>query len=202
VPLRTDLEPAITVHLPVEGYVVPAAYSGWMSEKLRLHGFSCRVLKKMRPAVEVEVFRATEVKFKPETFEGHELPLLRGAWRPERRDLPAGSLYVSAGQRGRALLAQLMDPASADSFVSWGFFNASFEQKEYMESYVAEEVARDMLQKDPKLKASFDKKVSEDPEFASSPAARLRFFSQRHPSWDDRYNLYPVYRIQQPFEAD
>ena len=30
--------------------------------------------------------------------------------------------------------------------------------------------------------------------FAQSPAARLDFFFQRSPSWDERFNLYPVYR--------
>ena len=37
--------------------------------------------------------------------------------------------------------------------------------------------------------------VSEDAEFASNPAARLDFFYRRHASWDERYNLYPVYRV-------
>ncbi len=38
-------------------------------------------------------------------------------------------------------------------------------------------------------------RLSEDPEFARNPAARLDFFYRRHPSWDERYNLYPVYRV-------
>ena len=78
--------------------------------------------------------------------------------------------------------------------MSWGFFNANFEQKEYMEAYVAEEVAREMLAQDPKLKAEFEARLKADAAFAASPSQRLDFFAQRHPSHDDRFNLYPMVR--------
>jgi hypothetical protein len=52
-----------------------------------------------------------------------------------------------------------------------------------------------LMAKDPGLKAAFEKKVATDPEFAKSPAARLDFFFRRSPSWDDRLNLVPVYRV-------
>ena len=60
--------------------------------------------------------------------------------------------------------------------------------------YVAEAVARDMLAGDPALRAEFEARLREDPAFATDPGARLDFFRRRHPSWDERYNLYPVYR--------
>jgi hypothetical protein len=148
----------------------------------------------------VESFRATEVKLKPETYESHLRPELKGSWKPERRDVPAGSLFVPIDQPGNLLLAYLLEPASPDSFIAWGFFNAFFEQKEAMDSFVAEELAREMLKKDPKLKAELDKKVAEDLEFARDPNARLRFFYMRSPYWDERYNLYPVFRTDAPVE--
>src|SRR3546814_10457920 len=63
-----------------------------------------------------------------------------------------------------------------------------------MEPYVAEEVAREMLAKDAALKVRFEEKLRDDPEFAASPRARLDFFYRLHPSWDERFNLYPVLR--------
>ncbi len=63
-----------------------------------------------------------------------------------------------------------------------------------MEAYVAEEVARDMLAQDPKLKDEFEARLKSDAAFAASPAQRLDFFVRRHPSHDDRLNLYPVVR--------
>ncbi len=202
VPLLNELKPAITVKLPQGGYLVPAAHASWLGEKLRLHGVSFKVLKTALSALEVEAFRATEVKFKPESYEGHSQPSIKGSWGTERRDVPAGSLYVPINQPGNLLIAHLLEPTGPDSFLSWGFFNAAFEQKEAMENYVTEQVARDMIKKNPKLKAEFDKRLAEDPDFAKDPNARLRFFYRRHPSWDERYNLYPVYRVQAAIEGD
>ena len=72
------------------------------------------------------------------------------------------------------------------------------EKKEWMEAYVADDVARAMLAADPALAADFRRKVAENAEFAKSPAARLEFFHRRHSSWDERLNLYPVVRTASP----
>ncbi len=69
-----------------------------------------------------------------------------------------------------------------------------------MDSFVAEQLARDMLKKDPKLKAEFDKALADDPELARNPEARLRFFYKRSAYWDERYALYPVFRTESPLE--
>lgn len=74
-----------------------------------------------------------------------------------------------------------------------GRFNNSFERKEYMESYVAEEQARLMLARIPRCRPG-DKKLKDDPEFAKNPMARLDFFARRHPAWGLGYNRYPVLR--------
>jgi hypothetical protein len=87
----------------------------------------------------------------------------------------------------------LLEPREPDSLASWGYFASAFEPKEYMEAYVAEEVGEEMLRKDPALRREFEQRL-EDPEFARNPAARLEFFYRRHSSWDERLNLYPVFR--------
>jgi hypothetical protein len=51
------------------------------------------------------------------------------------------------------------------------------------------------LAKDPKVAAAFNQKLASDPEFAANPQARLDFFYRLSPSWDERLNLYPVYRV-------
>jgi hypothetical protein len=89
----------------------------------------------------------------------------------------------------------LLEPAAPDSLVAWGFFNTAFEAKEYMEPYVEEQVARDMLAHDPRVAAEFKKRLAEDPRFAASPEERLDFFYRRSPAWDERLDLYPVYRL-------
>jgi hypothetical protein len=65
-----------------------------------------------------------------------------------------------------------------------------------MEPYVAEQVAEEMLAHDPKVAAAFKKRLAEDPKFAADPDARLDYFYRLSPSWDERLNLYPVYRVE------
>jgi len=66
------------------------------------------------------------------------------------------------------------------------------ELMEHMETYVAEAVAREQLDKDPKLAQVFSHRLADDPAFAADPEPRLAFFTQRHPSFDERLRLYPV----------
>jgi hypothetical protein len=53
-----------------------------------------------------------------------------------------------------------------------------------------------MLDQDPRLAAEFWSRCEHDAKFAASPVARLEFFLRRHASWDTRYNLYPVLRME------
>ena len=108
---------------------------------------------------------------------------------------PAGSAVVPLDQRAARVAIHFLEPEAADSGVAWGFFNAIFEQKEYAESYVMEKLAREMLDKDPELRAEFDRRLSADSGFAASPEARLDFFYRRSPFWDPRLGLYPVGRL-------
>jgi hypothetical protein len=66
-----------------------------------------------------------------------------------------------------------------------------------MEDYVAEDVAREQLARDPALAEAFRQKLAQDAKFAGDPKARLEFFHRRHPSFDERLNLYPVMRSAQ-----
>ncbi len=193
VPFWPEMEPAAEVTPPAGGWIVPAAWADVVGHKLMLHGFSYVSLPAQRDLA-VRTFRAEEVKFAPAPFEGHHPVTLRGSWKPERRDVPGGSLFVPANQPGRALLTHLLEPTGPDSLVAWGFFDGSFERKEYIETYVLEPAAEAMLKNDPALRAEFQKRLA-DPAFAGDPKARLDFFAQRHPSWDEVVNLYPVYEV-------
>lgn len=194
IPLKDEVRPVLTVAAPRAGYIVPAAHADWVGEKLALHGIAFRKYAQAVGAADVQTFRASKVSVAPGTFEGRSLVTVEGGWNPERRDIPAGSLFVPIAQSRSLLAMTLLEPQDPDSLVSWGFFNTAFERKEYMEAYVAEEVAQQMLAADPALRREFEERVSKDAEFARAPNARLEFFYRRHSSWDERFNLYPVYR--------
>ncbi len=196
IPLRANLAPSMQMEAPKAGYLVPAAYAAMVSAKLDLHGIRYQRLAKDREfsAREAQTFRAKKVTLAKESFEGRTGATVVGEWSDETQTLAAGSLFVPIAQRAAPLVMALLEPQATDSFVSWGFFNNSFEQKEYMEAYVAEDAAREMLAQDPKLKEAFEARLQSDTAFAASPAQRLDFFVRRHPSYDARFNLYPIVR--------
>ncbi|UXI66674.1 M14 family metallopeptidase [Tahibacter amnicola] len=193
IPLRDEVVPGTVVTAPKAGYIVPPAHARLVGEKLAAHGVQFQVIDTAQTKAPVSVFRANRVKFSSEPNESHHRATLEGAWKAESRDIAAGALFVPLSQAKSRIAVHLLEPVAGDSLAAWGWFNGNFEQKEYMEEYVAEAIARDMLKKDAALAAEFNRKL-EDPEFAKDRFARLSFFAQRHTSWDDQLNLYPVYR--------
>jgi hypothetical protein len=193
IPLFDEVKPSITVVAPRGGYIVPASHAHMVAEKLKVHGVEFRTLEQAPGKIDVEVFRATKAAPGAATFEGRSAFSLEGNWSNEKRDVGAGGLFVPIAQANSQLAMTLLEPRDPDSLASWGYFASAFERKEYMEAYVAEEVGEEMLRKDPALRREFEKRL-EDPAFAGNPAARLEFFYRRHSSWDERFNLYPVFR--------
>jgi hypothetical protein len=193
VPYRNKVRASVTARLPKGGYIVSAGHADLVASKLDLHGVRYERIDTARDAQEVEVFRSQSTAFSAAPFEGRMRLTLTGEWRAERVDIPARSLFVPTAQRLVRLIAALLEPRAPDSLAAWGFFNAWFEQKEHLEAYVAEPIAREMLN-DPQVAAGFRRLLETDAAFAASPAARLEFFHRRHASWDSRLNLYPVFR--------
>ena len=194
VPLRDEVLPDLSVNAPGAGYLVPAAQAQMVGQKLAQHGIAFRLLGAGQARAEVETFRAEEATFAPGSFESHQRLAVRGGWKAEARALGAGALFVPVAQPKARLVMALLEPQAPDSLLAWGAFNNAFERKEYMEEYVAEDVAREQMAADPALAAQFKKMVDSDPAFAKNAGARLEFFARRHASWDERFNLYPVMR--------
>ena len=197
VPLRDQVSPALIVKAPLGGYVVPCAWAADIGTRLAVHGIQFETVRTGSSAVRVEAFRATQAKFAAAPFEGRMRVQLEGTWQRESQDIGAGALFVPIAQPAARLLVHLLEPQAPDSFAAWGFFNACFEQKEHMEPYVAEQIARTLLAETPALKDEFNRRLQDDPAFAASPRARLEFFLRRHSSWDSQLNLYPVFRVDE-----
>jgi hypothetical protein len=189
IPLLDELVPKLAIELPRAGYVVDGGFAPVAAAVLRAHGLP---FEPIAGEVEVEVFRVTKSATSP--YEGRMRTSLDGAWTHERRTLDRGAILVPLDHAVR-LVAHLLDPALPDSLAQWGFFAAALEHKEYMEAYVAEEQARAMLAKDPQLRAQFAAALAADPALAKDPAKRLDWFYRRHPAWDERVDLLPVYKL-------
>ncbi|MDP2343095.1 MAG: M14 family zinc carboxypeptidase [Deltaproteobacteria bacterium] len=192
-PLWTTLKATTTTTAPA-AYAVLPGFAAAVAERLKAHGIAFSILGATRVA-DVETFRADEVGFGARPYEGRMTAKTKGTWKKTPAStLPAGSLIVPVSQPRGRLVVEIFEPGAPESFVGWGFFNAAFEQKEYMEGYVAELEARAML-KDPAVRKAFNEKLASDPAFAKDPEARLDFFYRRHPAWDQRKDLLPVVRL-------
>jgi murein tripeptide amidase MpaA len=192
-------------------YWVPPAWSEVIA-RLEAHGITLQRL--MAPMeVTVEACRLHGVETADQPFEGRVALAGSGRdpWsgaaggaagaaaasgcRPEARTvrLPTGSVRIATDQPLGTLAMILLEPASPDSFLRWGFFHEILQRTEYVESYVMEPLAERLLSEDAALKAEYEAAVAADAELAADPDARLAWL-YRHTEWaDDRYLLYPVF---------
>jgi len=187
VPLHDELVPQVVASVPKAGYVIDGGFAQLLAPVLALHGIEYTKLRG-QPRVPLEVYRATKVTFQP-PFEGRTRVALEGAWAAETRTLDRGAIFVSLDQPRVRLIVQLLDPGGPDSFAQWGFVTTAFERKEYMESYVVEEAARTMLAADPALRAKLDAETA-----GANADQKREWLYRRHPAWDERMNLLPIYR--------
>jgi hypothetical protein len=181
-----------SVKLPY-AYLIPKE---WQIEinKLKLHGIDIQYLGK-DTTLSVESYRFHNVRWRNNSYEGHHMVEFDQELITEDRHYPAGTAVIFLNQRTNRVIAHLLEPKGPDSFIRWGFWDTIFERKEYGEDYVLEKVAREMLADDPELRAEFEKRISEDEEFAKDRWARLFFFYRRTPYWDGKLNVYPVGRL-------
>jgi hypothetical protein len=161
---------------------------------LRLHGIVFERLPEARE-VEVTLYRLVPPAVpEPVAVEDGRVPGRIVGTLPERRRqvFPAGSAWVSLDQPLGDLALHLLEPLAADSLLRWGFFHEVFQRTEYIEGYVIAPLAEKLLAANAELRAEFEAKLASDPDFAEDGEARLQWFYQRTPFYDERYLLYPV----------
>lgn len=193
VEMFTKCTPSKKAKLPL-AYIFPPEWS-FIQNKLNLHGIDFLVLNKP-VSIEVNIYTFDNFKWNQQPYEGrHPITRLELNEKTQTLTFPAGSVLVAAEQRTARLIAHLFEPLGPDSFVSWGYFDAIFEQKEYAESYVMEPMAREMIEQNPSLKEDFEGWKMANPEMAISQWAQLNWFFQQTPFWDTQKDVYPVARI-------
>lgn len=184
-----------------KAYVVPAQWHEVIA-RLRAHGIQLRELNRPE-TLDVTVYRLDNIKlgtpFEPDRESADKIPgyegrlLIDGKPSPLQRKVtyPAGSVVVDPQQPLGTLAMLLLEPASPDSFLHWGFFNANLTSAEAPEAYVMEPMARRMLAESPALRQAFQARLK-DPKFAKDRNARLNWFYEQTPFADSNRFLYPV----------
>jgi murein tripeptide amidase MpaA len=204
-PFATGVKVALSV-TPPAGYIIPQQWTH-VIDVLAAHD----VLMERTTADwtgKIERYQCSGMEWQGNPFEGRH-PIFAGegggaepgrfgqcSLTTETATYPAGSVVVALNQRLSKVAIHWLEPEAPDSAMRWGFFDSIFEQKEYGEAYVLEKLAREMMAKDPSLKAEFERRVMSDARFAANPFARLEFFYERSPWYQqNRVGLYPVGRL-------
>jgi hypothetical protein len=179
-----------------QAYVIPREYAH-LGALLSLHGIQTRTVAGDQE-VEGEEIRFSEARWGDRPFEGRNLVDFKTKVVPVKARVRAGALVVPMNHRAARVAMYLLEPGSPDSLVRWGFFNTLFEQKEYFSPYVFEPLAAKMLAENPTLKAEFEAKIKNEPEFAKSPRDRLFWLYERSPWYESDKDRYPVLRAMKP----
>jgi hypothetical protein len=204
-PLTSEAKVALST-TPPAAYIIPPQWTH-VIDVLAAHDVAMRRTIAAWTG-KVEHYRCTGMEWQGPPFEGRH-PIFRGegagaepgrfgtcTLTTESLTFPAGSVVVALDQRLSKVAIHWLEPEAPDSAVRWGFFDPIFEQREYGEAYVLEKLARENMEKDPALKAEFERRVQTDARFAASPEARLEFFYDRSP-WGlaNHVGEYPVGRL-------
>ena len=193
VPWTRKAKVALALPRP-RGYLV---LPGWPAIEERLRGHGLRVETLTAPAeLEVEAARLSGADFADFTYQGRTAVQFTTERAKERRQVPAGALWVPADQPDFEVAVQLLEPDAPDSLAAWGILSSVFERKEYIEPRVLEAWAEERL-RDPETATAWEEALR-DEAFAKDRGARFNWWYRRHPSWDPTLGLYPVFRVLHP----
>lgn len=202
--VRWTGEPKLYRDLPLIGNTVadirvnrPSAYyipSQWTEVIDRLERHGIRLTRIEQPVeLTLEQYQFTQAEFAAKDYEGRQRVDAHVTKQSIKTILPTGTVKLDTKQPLGDLAILLLEPQSPDSLFQWGLFNPIFTRTEYIENYAVEPLAAQMLKDNPALQTEFDLAL-EDSLFATNPKARLRWFYERSPYYDNQYMKYPVLR--------
>ena len=193
IPLYNHYKPAFTVQVP-DFFIISQAWNE-VIERLELNQIEMSLLPR-DTVISVDAFYIDDISFADHPGNGHFLHKDLKV-RPEKQDIQfyKGDVIISLDQPGNHYLMETLDPRATDSFMRWNFFDPILNRGEYFDRLTFEQKAIDLLKNEPAVKARFEEKKANDPEFAASDYAQIYFLFTQSPWADKSYRRYPVYSI-------
>ena len=186
-------KPTATARRPT-AYIIPKAWAE-VVEILRRNGATLEPLTH-DVAVPVETYYFEDFKTTPKPFEGryvHSQVQLRTV--AETAAFHAGDLVVYLTEAAPIrYLIETLEPQATDSFFAWGFFDSVLQQKEHYSDYVFEDVAANLLRRDPALRERLEKLKQQNAAFATNGPAQLEWVYLNSAYHEPGHNRYPVAR--------
>ncbi len=181
------------IDLPV-AYVIPVEYQD-VQAVIKAHGIQYQLTTEPKEVI-VNTYKFSNQKWATSSFEGRQMLQKFDMEEVQKKErFAAGAMIVPVRQRALKVLVYLLEPKADNSLISWGFFNASMERKEYAETYVMEKMAREMIKDNPALLEEFEEWKANNPEISKNQWVQTMWFFAKTPFWDQKKDIYPVGKI-------
>jgi hypothetical protein len=182
-----------TADKPV-AYVIPQAW-GKVIDLFKLNGVQMKQLAH-DTTLNLQMYYIADLKTPARPFEGH---YLHTGVKLNPVDMPVkfytGDYVLYTNQPVNRYIVETLEPQGVDSFFAWNFFDSVLGEKEYFSDYVFEDIAADLLKKDPSIKQKLDDAKSKDPQLANNAGAQLFFVYRNSPYFEKTFMRYPVGRL-------
>lgn len=196
IPQYNKFDATVTITKPI-AYILP---QGWTKavDLLKLNKVEMQRLKK-DTSLNVEMYYIEDYKTGQRPYEGH---YLHSGVVLKKVNMPVnfyeGDYIIYTNQVKNRYIIETLEPQATDSYFAWNFFDSILGQKEYFSAYVFEDLAADLLKKDPKLKAELEAAKAKDERLRNSGSAQLNWVYQHSPYYEKTHLRYPVARLLSP----
>ena len=193
IPYYHFYKPQKQVEIP-SAYIIPKSW--WnVIDLLKLNKVEMIQLEK-DTVLEVEKYKIADYKTATSAYEGHYPHSNTTVNKSiEKIVFKKGDYFIPTQQFAVKYLMETLEPEAPDSFFNWNFFDAILQQKEGYSAYVFEDLAVEILAKNPTLKEKFEKKKAEDKSFADNGSAQLDWIYKNSEYYESSHLTYPVYRV-------
>lgn len=107
----------------------------------------------------------------------------------------SGDYYIPTNQNGIRYILETLEAEATDSFFNWNFFDTILQQKEGYSSYVFEDIAKEILESNSKLRNEFEDKLESDKDFSENPRLQLDFIYKNSDYYEKEHLRLPIFKI-------
>lgn len=193
IPFYGAYKPTKFITIP-KAYIIPQTQ--WhVIELLKLNNFGYKQFEN-DTLINVETYKIKDYKTTKSAYEGHYGHFnTQVNTNTEYIKFCKGDYYFSTEQLGVKYLLETLEPEAVDSFFNWNFFDTILQQKEGYSNYVFEDIAKQILDENSKLKQEFETKKQTDSAFAENGAAQLDWVYKHSKYFEKEFMRYPVFRV-------
>ena len=193
-------KPTVFTDKPL-AYIIPQAWRK-VIDLMERNGVKTHRLK-TDTTLSVQIEMIADYKTPTRPFEGHYLHNnVKVSVKEASIKFYQGDVVVYCDQSLNRYIVETLEPQGVDSFFAWNFFDSILGQKEHFSDYVFEDVAADLIRKNPKLKEQLEAEKGKNPELSKSAEAQLNFVYKNSPYFEPTYLRYPVGRIIAPIKLN